>query len=151
MAGLWNRKFDRKNGETRICKECGETYHTMKPINKCRLCVNKAQRVIEEVRRAKTPLKKPYPFNNRTNEAGARFCSIRTALSNAWKEYNKTGDKSYVIAHYEKQLKEAKELGILEWIYDRRTPEAKRENNQYLKTRNMINKDLPDTRGHYED
>ena len=67
-------------------KECGEGFHAVKPINKCRLCVNKAQRVIEEVRRAKTPLKKPYPFNNRTNEAGARFCSIRTALSNAWKE-----------------------------------------------------------------
>lgn len=151
MAGLWNRKFDRKNGETRICKECGETYHTMKPINKCRLCVNKAQKVIEEVRRANHPLKKPYPFNNRTNEAGARFCSIRTALSNAWKEYSKTGDKSYVIQHYEKQLKEAKELGILEWIYDRRTPEAKRENGQYVRTRNMIRKEYPDTRGHYED
>jgi hypothetical protein len=38
----------------------------------------------------------------------------------------------------------------MEWILYRRTPEAKREMNPYARTRNMIAKDLPDTRGYYE-
>jgi hypothetical protein len=71
-------------------------------------------------------------------------------LSNAWKQYNKTGDKSYVTAHYDKQLQEIKDNGILKWILDRRTVESKKENNPNAKTRNMIKTDYPDTRGHYE-
>jgi rubredoxin len=150
MAGLWSKRFDHKNGENRVCKICGEEYHTMKPINRCRVCVNKSQKLVEEVRRAKYPKKETYPFDNRNGQSSSRFCSIRTALSKAWREYRQTGDKSIIIAHYNKQLKEAEELGILKWIYDRRTPEAKREINPYIKTGKMIKKDYPDTRGHYE-
>ena len=62
MAGLWSRKFDYKNGETRVCKVCGETYHTPKPINKCKKCVNDAQRPIEEAKRAKYKKKEQYPL-----------------------------------------------------------------------------------------
>ena len=149
MAGLWNKKFDRKNGETRECKHCGATFHAKKPIWKCTKCVNASQRIIETKKRAKYPKKDTYPFNNRTNEAGSRFCSIRTALSNAWKEYKKTGDRNVITAHYDKQLKEIQENGILTWILDRRDIETLRENK--LKTRNMITKDLPDTRGWYEE
>ena len=151
MAGIWSRKFDYKNGEDRICKHCNASFHTIKPRYSCNICLNAKQKLIETVKRARTPKKENYPFDNKGTEASNRFSSIRSALSKAWKEYNKTGDKSYVIGHYEKQLKEAKELGILEWIYDRRTPEAKRENGQYVRTRNMIRKEYPDTRGHYED
>jgi hypothetical protein len=149
MAGLWSRKFDHKNGETRQCRVCSETFHAKKPIWKCTKCVNADQRVIETKKRAKYPKKDTYPFNNRTNEAGARFCSIRTALSNAWKEYNKTGDKSVVIAHYNKQLKDIHDNGIWQWIWDRRDEETLKEKK--LKSRNMITKELPDTRGWYEE
>jgi hypothetical protein len=45
-------------------------------------------------------------------------------------------------------LKEIHDNGIWEWIWDRRDDASKKENNQ--KTRNMINKELPDTRGYYE-
>jgi hypothetical protein len=151
MAGLWSRKFDRKNGETRECKWCGETFHAKKPIWKCTKCVNAAQKIIETKKRAKYPKKDRYPFDNYTNEAGNRFCKIRTALSNAWKEYNKTGDKSVIVAHYDKQLKEIQDNGIMHWILDRRDVESKKQNNLIVKSMNMINKDLPDTRGWYEE
>jgi hypothetical protein len=147
---MFKKPFNRTIGEQRVCKECGDTFHAKKPIWKCTKCVNASQKIVEQRKRAKYPKKDQYPFNNRTNEAGSRFCSIRTALSNAWKEYNRTGDKSYVIAHYDKQLKEIKENGIMEWILDRRTPEAKKESNPHARSRNMIKKDYPDTRGHYE-
>lgn len=148
-GGLWANKFDKKNGETRVCKQCGDTYHTMKPRWICQKCVNANQRPIEEAKRALKGYKEQYPFSNKTNEANSRFCSIRTALSRAWKEYNKTGDKSVVIAHYDKQLKEIKDNGIWDWIWDRRDDESKKQNN--IKSREMIKKEVPDTRGWYEE
>ena len=147
---MFKKPFNRKVGETRICKHCNETFFTLKPIWKCTKCVNASQKIIEQKKRARTPNKEHYPFDNYTNEAGRRFCTIRTTLSRAWKEYKKTGDKSIITAHYDKQLKEIKDNGIMEWILDRRTPEAKRENNPNGKSRNMIKTDYPDTRGHYE-
>ena len=148
-GGLWARKFDYKNGETRICKHCDASFHTNKPRYTCNVCLNAKQRIIETSKRAKYPKKDTYPFNNRTNEAGARFCTIRTALSNAWKEYNKTGDKSVVIAHYNKQLKEIHENGIWQWIWDRRDEETLKEKK--LKSARMTRKEYPDTRGWYEE
>ena len=150
-GGLWARKFDRKNGETRQCNYCGDTFHAKKPIWKCTKCVNKAQKVIEEKKRALYKKKDPYPFDTRSNQPGIRFNRISTELSNAWKQYNKTGDKSYVTAHYDKQLQEIKDNGILTWILDRRSKDIKKEMNPNAKTRNMIEKELPDTRGWYEE
>ena len=156
---MFKKPFNKVVGETRKCKVCDKDFHTFKPRWNCKECVSKinheaakkkyGEGVPATGRWAGLPLKKPYPFNNRTNEAGARFCSIRTALSNAWKEYNKTGDKSVVIAHYDKQLKEIEENGILTWILDRRSDDMKKD-TQY-KSKSMIYKELPDTRGHYED
>jgi hypothetical protein len=54
-------------------------------------------------------------------------------------------------AHYDKKLKEIEENGIMTWILDRRSPEAKKENNPNGKSRNMIRTEFPDTRGYYED
>ena len=147
---MFKKPFNRSVGETRECKYCGNTFHAKKPIWKCQTCVNAAQKIIEEIKRAKYSKKDKYPFDTRTNAADKRFNSIRTALSNAWKKYNQTGDKSYVIAHYDKQIKEIKENGIMEWIFDRRTPASKKELYPNAKSRNMIKTDYPDTRGYYE-
>ena len=147
---MFKKPFNRKTGEQRECKYCGDTFHAKKPIWKCVKCVNASQRIIEQNKRAQYAKKDRYPFDTRTPAADKRFNSIRTALSNAWKKYNETGDKSYVNAHYDKQIKEIKENGIMEWILDRRTPEAKREGNPHAKSRNMIKTDYPDTRGYYE-
>jgi hypothetical protein len=146
---MFKKPFNKKIGETRQCKECNDSFHTLKPIWKCTKCINAAQKIIEQKKRAKYAKKDRYPFDTRTPAADRRFNNIRTRLSNAWKEYNRTGDKSAIIIHYDKQLKEIKENGIMEWIFDRRTPEAKRGMNH--KSENMIKTDYPDTRGHYED
>lgn len=145
---MFKKPFNRKTGEQRECKYCGDTFHAKKPIWKCQTCVNAAQKIIETRKRAKYPKKDKYPFDTRTNAADKRFLSIRTRLSNAWKKYNESGDKSYVNAHYEKQIKEIKENGIMQWIFDRRDEATLKANKP--KSRNMINNDLPDTRGHYE-
>lgn len=148
---MFKKPFNRKTGEDRVCKECGDAFHAKKPIWRCTKCVNKAQKVIEEKKRALYKKKETYPFDTRSNEPGRRFNRISTELSNAWKQYNKTGDKSYVTAHYDKQLKEIAENGILTWILDRRSKDIKKEINPYVKTNNMIDKELPDTRGWYEE
>ena len=148
-GGLWANKFDYKNGENRVCKQCGKTYLAKKPRWLCTKCINANQRPIEEAKRALKGHKENYPFDTRGNQASARFLSIRTSLSRAWKKYNQTGDKGYIIAHYEKQLQDIKDNGIWEWIWDRRDDASKRENNP--KSREMTRKEYPDTRGYYEE
>jgi hypothetical protein len=154
---MFKKPFNKVVGETRRCKVCDKDFHTFKPIWRCTNCTSK---YIYESAKEKygdltptgkwrgLPPKKPYPFDNRTTAASNRFCTIRTALSNAWKEYQKTGDKSVVIAHYDKQLKEIEENGIMNWILDRRCEASKKDTQ--VKSKNMIRNDYPDTRGHYE-
>ena len=148
MAGLWNRKFDYANGEQRICKECGISFYTIKPRYSCNACLNIKQKVIEQNKRAKYEKKDNYPFNTKTHEAGRRFCSIRTALSNAWKQYKKLGDKTYVTNHYDKQLKEIQENGIMKWILDRRDMETLKEKK--AKTISRTRKEYPNHHDYYE-
>ena len=76
-------------------------------------------------------------------ESAANAINTALALVKAWKE----GPEA-LKAHYDKQLKEIETNGVLDWINDRRTNEAKRERS--AKTRNRIRKEFPDTRGHYE-
>ena len=145
---LWNTKFDYTNGETRVCKICNTSFHTKKATWRCTDCVNAKQKIVEANKRAKYKKKEQYPFSNKTAAASSRFCSIRTALSNAWKEYKKTGDKSFVVAHYNKQLKEIQENGIMTWILDRRdkeTAEAKQ-----IKSKKSIQRDYPNHHDYYE-
>jgi hypothetical protein len=145
---IWNTKFDHKNGETRQCKECGETFHAKKPVYTCQPCQNKKQKVVEQKKRAQYQKKDNYPFDTRTNEAGARFHRIQRELRKAWIEFKKTGDKSIVTQHYDKQIKEIEENGIMKWIIDRRdkeTLEAKQS-----KSRNNIQKDYPNHHDYYE-
>ena len=135
--------FDRKNGETRTCNVCSIEFHTMKPINRCKECTNKhnKQRTIERMENGEIPTyeaKKNYPFNTNNGEAVARFHKIQYALRDC-----KTKEERR--AHFAKQLKEIEELGILEWIYDRRDEESK--NEKRTKSRKTIKRDFPDTRG----
>jgi len=148
MAGLWNKKFDHKNGETRQCKECGAEFHTMKPRYTCNKCVNAKQKKYETIRREKYPKKQHYPFDNKTHEAGSRFCSIRTAISRAWKEYKKTGDRDIITKHYDKQLKEIQDNGIMKWINDRRDKETLEA--RQIKSKSNITKDYPNHHDYYE-
>ena len=145
---MFKKPFNRTIGEQRICKGCGVSFHTMKPRYSCNTCVNAKQKKYETIRRKKYPKKETYPFNNRTNEAGSRFCSIRTKLSNAWKEYKKTGDKSIITQHYDRQLKEIQENGILKWIIDRRDKETNEAKT--IKSRKTITNDYPNHHDYYE-
>jgi hypothetical protein len=149
MPGIWSRKFDYKNGETRVCKLCGESFYTVKPRYRCNACINAKQKIIETVKRAKYEKKEQYPFDNKGTESANRFCRIRTAMNKAWREFEKTGDKSIVIAHYDKQLKEIHDNGIWKWIWDRR--DGKTITGRTIKSKEQITNDFPDTRGHYEE
>jgi hypothetical protein len=156
---LWKVKFNHKDGENRKCKLCGNDFLAKRPVWRCKPCVAKinfdnaknkyGEGIIPTGKWAGMEPKKPYPFNTRGNEPGRRFLSIRTALSNAWKEYTKTGDKSVILAHYNKQLKEIEDNGIMEWIKDRRSDDMRKE--VQVKSKKMISNDYPDTRGYYED
>ena len=137
---MLKKKFDYNNGEDRVCKDCGVTYHTHKPRWRCLDCLCAQQK-----KYPKPYIKKEqYPFDNQGTEASNRFCKIRTRLSNAWK----TGDRKVINAHYDRQLKEIQENGIMAWILDRRDVDSKK--HRVVKTRNRIRKEFPDTRGHYE-
>jgi hypothetical protein len=145
---LWNTKFDHTNGETRKCKLCDAEFYTKKPTWRCNQCVNANQKIIETKKRSKYAKKENYPFDTKTHEAGRRFCSIRTATSNAWKQYNKTGDRSIITKHYDKQLKEIEQNGILKWILDRRDKET--AEIKKIKSRKTITKDYPNHHDYYE-
>jgi hypothetical protein len=151
---MFKKPFNKVTGEIRECKICKEQFHTHKPVWRCKPCIGKAnfesakkkygeKGLVPTGKWAGMEPKKPYPFNTATQEANRRFNSIRTKLSNAWKQYNKTGDKSVIIAHYDKQLEEIKDNGIMEWILDRRSDDAKKDQSK-SKTRTHI--EYPNTR-----
>jgi hypothetical protein len=154
---MFKKPFNKVIGEERECNVCKEQFYTFKPVWRCRPCT--AKKIFDDAKAkygdtgliptgkwAGMKPKEKYPFDNRSSEASNRFCTIRTKLSNAWKEYNKTGDRSIITKHYDNQLNEIKQNGILEWILDRRADSDKKE-----RSRNMIKKEYPDTRGHYEE
>ena len=142
---MFKKPFNKVVGETRQCKHCDATFHTFKPIYTCRECQNKKQKVLEQKKRAKYAKKEKYPFKTTTNEAERRFSRIHGELVAAWKE----GTREALTKHYDKQLKEIQENGIMQWIIDRRDNQTRKENNP--KSRNMIRKEYPDLRGYYED
>ena len=144
---MFKKKFDHKNGEARVCKECGAAYHAMKPTWKCKKCLNRDQREIENNKKLNLEKKEEYPFNTKTDEADVRFSNITTALDNAWNLYKRTGNKSYVREHYKKQLKEIEENGIMKWIRNRKFVEPEKPKS---KSKSITKREFPDTRGHYE-
>ena len=142
MAGLWNVKFDHKNGEDRLCKECGVSFHTIKPRWRCNACVNASQKIVERNKRSKYEKKEPYPYQGPNHNYHTRFYPLRAKLHkmkvrSQWKEY------------FKERLDEILEDAVLmKWIWDRRdkeTAEAKK-----IKSRKTITKDYPNTHDYYE-
>jgi hypothetical protein len=130
----------------RVCITCGNIFLPNKPLNNCSKCINEKARLnrIKYKEEGKIPQDKtPYPFCTKTNQAGARFNKIKRELNKAWNE-----GREAVKRHYDKQLKEAEELGILEWIYDRRDTSPKIKNGQIgrpvdKRTQYPSTKDMP--------
>ena len=148
-------KFDHINGEHRTCIRCNAAFYATKPIRKCKQCANQAgyDTRAEKIRlgiivlEAKKP---PYPFNITPGATPRRFNQIRTRLSNAWKAYRKTGDKSIITNHYDAQLKEIEENGIMQWITDRRTAGQGDYRELPVKSRKIIHKEYPNHHDTYE-
>jgi len=134
---MFKKPFNRTLGELRVCRQCKVEFHTHKPIWSCMECLCKKQKLYAP----RITKKDKYPFNG--NERDLRFSRIHGELSRAWKD-----SREALTAHYDKQLKEIEENGIMDWINDRRSAEALREKK--VKSRNTTRKDFPDTRGHYE-
>lgn len=134
--------FDRKNGEIRVCNTCNKDFHTYKPINRCPPCTNvwNKQRLIEKQELGliqKHEYKENYPFDTNNGDSVRRFKRIQREL----KECETREERK---AHFEKQLKEIEENGILLWIYDRRDANSNKENR--TKSKGKIEKQQPDTR-----
>ena len=152
---MFKKPFNQKVGETRQCKTCGKEFHTMRPVWRCKPCINEYVRNYNKSNYQSGKLntgplrgkehKKPYPFSTKTNEAGKRFSKIRKELNRIWN----TGDRELIRQHYDKQLKEAEEFGIIDWINDIRTNQSIKE--MAKRPQQKISKEYPDTRGHYED
>ena len=135
-------KFDRKNGETRVCNVCNKEFHTMKPLFRCKFCTNEwnkqeTKRKIAEGLIEPLEHKLPYPFDTTNGVAANRFRRIQKALN---KCYTREERREF----FQKQLNEAEELGILLWINDRRDNESKKETQSVSKAKTI--KKYPDTR-----
>lgn len=130
------KKFDRVNGETRTCKDCGNTFHTMKPRYRCLKCQYQKQKSYFEERFKR---KEKYPFN--PAESKKRFNRIKRELDDCW-------DREERQAHYDKQLREIEGNGVMAWIFDRRDRETLDMGRKKRET--TIKKHYPDTRNWYE-
>jgi hypothetical protein len=147
---LWKVKFDHVNGEHRKCKLCGNDFHATRAVWRCKPCIAKINHDTAKKKYGETGLiptgkwagmepKKPYPFDNRTSEANNRFAKIRAKLREAWK-----GGREELTKHYDNQLKEIQDNGIMEWILDRRADSDKQ--NAEVKSKTKINKEYPSTK-----
>jgi len=139
---LWNTKFDYANGEQRVCKECGISFHTMKPRYSCNACLNIKQKVIEQKKRGKYERKEPYPYQGPKHDYHQRFYPLRVKL-------HKMKVREEWQAYFKEKLDEIMQDKILmKWINDRRdkeTLEAKQ-----IKSKKTITKDYPNTHDYYE-
>jgi hypothetical protein len=139
---LWSVKFDHKNGETRVCKHCGASFHTIKPRWSCSPCLNTKQKVIEQTKRNKYEKKASYPYQGPKHDYHQRFYPLRVKLHkmkvrSEWKEY------------FKERLDEIMQDKILmKWINDRRDKET--ADASKLKSKKTIQRDYPNTHDYYE-
>lgn len=140
--GLWNVKFDHKNGEQRVCKGCGASFHTPKPRWSCNACVNAKQKVIETNKRSKYERKEPYPYQGPNHDYHTRFYPLRVKLHKMkvreeWQKYFKL------------KLDEIfNDAVLMKWINDRRDKETLQAKQS--KSKSNITKDYPNTHNYYE-
>jgi len=142
MAGLWSVKFDHENGENRKCKVCDKDFHATKPVWRCMACINAAQKIVEGKKRAKYERKEPYPYQGPNHDYHSRFYPLRAKLHKM-----KTRDEWQ--AYFKIRLDEVfNDVVLMKWINDRRDKET--AETKQSKSRNVIKKEFPDTRGWYE-
>jgi len=140
--GLWNVKFDHKNGETRVCKGCGASFHTIKPRWRCNECLNAAQKVIETRKRAKYEKKAPYPYQGPKHDYNCRFYPLRSKL-------HKMKERVEWQAYFKEKLNEIfNDAVLMKWINDRRDKET--AEGKQAKSKKNIQKDYPNTHDYYE-
>ena len=140
--GLWNVKFDHKNGEQRVCKECGASFHTPKPRWRCNVCVNQAQKIVERNKRSKYEKKEPYPYCGPNHNYHQRFYPLRAKL-------HKMKVRVEWQAYFKEKLDELMQDKILmKWINDRRDVETLKA--KQAKSKRNIAKNYPNTHDYYE-
>lgn len=139
---MFKKPFNYKTGETRQCKGCGVSFHTIKPKWSCNVCTNAKQKVIEQTKRSKYEKKASYPYQGANHNYFQRFYPIRKKLYKMkvrmeWQTY------------FKEKLDEIMQDKILmKWINDRRdkeTLEAKQ-----AKSKKNIAKDYPNHHDYYE-
>jgi hypothetical protein len=139
---MFKKPFNRTIGETRQCKECNLEFFTLKPVYTCQPCQNKKQKVYEGRRRQQYQKKAVYPYQGKNHNYKQRFDPLKRIL-------HKMKERSEWQTYFKVKLDEIlKDAVLMKWIWDRRDDETKNANKS--KSRNIIKKDYPDTRGHYE-
>jgi len=140
---MFNKKsFDRIKGEIRTCKKCNVEFHTLKPLFVCTPCVNANQKKYERLRREQYQRKPVYPYQGKNHNYKIRFEPLKRIL-------HKMKVRSEWQAYFKIKLDEIlSDEVLMKWIWDRRDLETK--NQKVTRSRNVIKKDTPDTRGHYE-
>jgi hypothetical protein len=139
---LWNVKFDHTNGEQRVCKECGVSFHTMKPRYSCNPCLNIKQKVIEQRKRSQYQKKASYPYQGPNHDYHTRFYPLRAKLHKMkvredWQKY------------FNEKLDEIMNDAVLmKWINDRRDKET--AELKKVKSKKSIQKDYPNHHDTYE-
>ena len=116
-------KFDRVNGETRKCKECGEEYHTMKPIWTCNECVNKKafkkNKELAAMGMKRWIAKAEYPDRGVLRKT--KFDRLQAKLR---KMHFRHEWVEYLSARLDEVMKDRE---LMDWIYDRRDEESMKQ------------------------
>jgi protein-arginine kinase activator protein McsA len=139
---LWNVKFDHVNGENRVCKHCGVTFHTIKPRYSCSPCLNARQKVIEQKKRSRYEKKEPYPYQGPNHDYHQRFYPLRAKLHKMkvreeWQKY------------FTERLDEIfNDAVLMKWINDRRDKET--ADARQVKSKKSITKEYPNHHDYYE-
>ena len=140
---MFKKPFNRTIGETRTCKHCNVEFHTFKPIYRCKDCTNANQKLYESRRRKQYQKKEKYPYQGPNHNYKQRFEPLKRILH---KMKLRSEWQTYLKVKLDELLKD--EI-LMKWINDRRDEETKNANKS--RSKRVIQKDYPDTRGHYED
>ena len=140
------KKFNYKDGETRVCKFCDKEFYTIKPRYRCNACTNEKQKIIEKIKRDKYQKKPSYPYSkikDSRREYGVRFKKLQSTIK-------KMKLRSEWQAYFKVRLDEVlNDAVLMQWINDRRDTETKK--SKVIKSKETSHKDYPNTRGLYID